>query len=75
MAGNLSYVLKRVKAGKTVRFFRDFYGQQRVKVQTVWLWYTTVGLTDLEIQVVRDALQQRRRSRSVPPSGQTPIDA
>ena len=64
MARDLAYVLDQINAGKTIKFYRDYYGQQKVEIRTAWIWRTTVQLADFEIMTVRDALQRRRRMRA-----------
>lgn len=64
MARDLAYVLDQINAGKTIKFYRDYYGQQKVEIRTYWIWRTTVQLADFEIMTVRDALQRRRRIRA-----------
>ncbi len=63
MAQELDFVLKMVDAGKTIKFYRDYYGRQKVEIRTAWIWRTQVPLGDHDIMIVREALQMRRRMR------------
>ncbi len=61
---DLAYVQRAVAAGKTVKFFRDFYGRHIVEIRTLWVWRVRVSLRDCEIVKIKEALQQRRRERA-----------
>lgn len=63
MAHDIGFVLDQIDAGKTIKFYRDYYGRQKVEVRTAWVWRTQVPLADYEIMKVREALQMRRRMR------------
>ncbi len=63
MAHDINFVLDQVDAGKTIKFYRDYYGRQKVEIRTAWVWRTQVPLGDHEIMKVREALQMRRRMR------------
>ncbi|MEQ1696915.1 MAG: hypothetical protein ABL901_13850 [Hyphomicrobiaceae bacterium] len=63
MARDIGYVLDQIDAGKTIKFYRDYYGRQKVEIRTAWIWRTQVSLPDHDIMKVREALQMRRRMR------------
>lgn len=60
---DLNYVQSKVSAGKTIKFYRDFYGKHYVEIRTAWIWRVRISLPDHEIVQVKDALHQRRRAR------------
>jgi hypothetical protein len=56
---------RRVEAGRRMRFYQDFYGQQWVRVSGNWtrLWVSEkIHLSNHEITTLKSFMAQRRRS-------------
>ena len=62
---NLSFVLRRVEAGWTVRFRQDFFGGQHVELSWGWLRWPNkrVKLSAEELATVKAALSRRWEAR------------
>jgi len=59
----VSFVMRRIAAGDSARFFHSHFGQQVVELSRSWTWIkrnTRVSLPSLEIARVKDALHARR---------------